>query len=361
MDLPELPAFAPQMTAPAPTTNNTWNAWTNKDQAMTRTASNGKEDGPTRGRYASRFNEQRRVCQDPMPWNAGVVTVMIRQVPRRYSQQQFLEKVIAWGFEGLVTFVYLPVAMKKVVNVGYGFVSFTEPCHALRFRDMFDGGYLDGTAQQDDKPLRIHPATVQGYQAACLYFSWKPKDMRCGPIFLGPKGNGIVEMIHQQAPPPAHLDDDAAGNRRARGGDASSKTKGAWAAGRNAQQKQTTDKAQRGQGDRSGTVYVGINRPKSSRNRGEEMRQTRSSQSDRNGGGKQGPDGSPKHGPAQPRMSRTSSAQGQGGLPYGQSQAWVGKPNPRAPGGAGSAPVQQQPSPLGKLDAWQTGSRALGA
>mmetsp|Transcript_15068 Transcript_15068/g.45168 ORF Transcript_15068/g.45168 Transcript_15068/m.45168 type:complete len:456 (-) Transcript_15068:343-1710(-) len=360
MDLPELPAFAPQMTAPAPTTS-TWNEWVTptKDLAM----ADSKDEGTARGRHANRFNEQWRVCQDPMPWNTGVVTVMIRQVPRRYSQQQFLEKVVASGFEGLVTFVYLPVAMKKVVNVGYGFVSFTEPFHALRFRDMFDGGYLDGTAQQDDKALRIHPATVQGYQAACLYFSWKPKDMRCGPIFLGPNGHGIVEMTHQQAPPPAHLEDDAAGNRRASRGELSSKAKGAWASGhaRGAQQqKQTNDSPkQRGQQcDRSGAVYVGINRPKTARNRGEEVRATRS---DRNGDRKQGQD-SPKHGAAQPgRNARpTSSAQGQGGLSYGQPQAWAGKPLLRAAlGGAGSA--QQQPSPLGKLDTWQAGSRALGA
>ena len=36
------------------------------------------------------------------------------------SRGERTPQVVASGFEGLVTFVYLPVAMKKVVNVGYG-------------------------------------------------------------------------------------------------------------------------------------------------------------------------------------------------------------------------------------------------
>lgn len=130
--------------------------------------------------------------EDPMPWD-DVVTVMVRQVPRRYSQIQILEKLSQRGFKGVINFLYLPFDMKKGINVGYCFVGFTEHCHALRFRKAFDGAFLDKAAQAKDKPLRVHPASVQGYAASVQHFSrtktGNKQDRRFSPLFLGADGH----------------------------------------------------------------------------------------------------------------------------------------------------------------------------
>eukprot|EP00913_Durusdinium_trenchii_P031801 g29785.t1 len=101
----------------------------------------------------------------------GVVTVMVRQLPRQYTQRMLLQEVVRRGFEGLFDFLYLPYDFKKGINVGYGFVNFTEPEYALQFRDSLDGQYLDKYMRMKGKAVRVHPAQVQGYEANYRHFA----------------------------------------------------------------------------------------------------------------------------------------------------------------------------------------------
>lgn len=121
---------------------------------------------------------------------AGVLTVMVRQVPRHYTQWMLLKEVNGEGFEGLLDFMYLPWDFKKNINVGYGFISFTDPRITLAFRNAFDGKYLDGSMKHKGKPLRIHPASVQGYDANWQHFmrtkTGQNQDARFSPLFLPP-------------------------------------------------------------------------------------------------------------------------------------------------------------------------------
>ena len=85
-----------------------------------------------------------RSCRvDPVSWGAGVVTVIIRQNPREHAQWMLMEQVRKHGFSGLIDFLYLPLDFNKGSNVGYGFINFTEPEHALIFRDALDGSCPD--------------------------------------------------------------------------------------------------------------------------------------------------------------------------------------------------------------------------
>eukprot|EP00929_Paragymnodinium_shiwhaense_P076727 TRINITY_DN39490_c0_g1_i1.p1 TRINITY_DN39490_c0_g1~~TRINITY_DN39490_c0_g1_i1.p1 ORF type:complete len:590 (+),score=106.86 TRINITY_DN39490_c0_g1_i1:121-1890(+) len=122
-----------------------------------------------------------------MQWDENVVTVMVRQIPRQYTQQMFLQEVIDRGFEGLFDFLYLPFDFRKN-NVGYGFVSFLEPEHAIAFRDAMDGVYLLEKSKQEGKALRIHPASLQGYEANCKHFAntktGTEADPRFSPLFF---------------------------------------------------------------------------------------------------------------------------------------------------------------------------------
>lgn len=135
-----------------------------------------------------------KASSDPMSWDAGVVTVMVRQVPRQYSQLMLLKEVNHRGFQGLYDFLYLPFDLKKGINVGYGFVSFIHPQHALEFRKAFEGKYLDSHSTNRGKPIHVHPASLQGYEANCSHFmttkTGQKQDPQFSPLFF-PQGQPV--------------------------------------------------------------------------------------------------------------------------------------------------------------------------
>jgi len=136
---------------------------------------------------------RRRSRTDPMPWDDVVVTVMVRQIPRQFSQLMFLKEVNARGFDGLFDFLYLPFDLKKGINVGYGFLSFIKAKHAQDFRREFDGLLLDKQMKTKGKPLRVHPANVQGNEANYQQFmqthTGQKQDPQFSPLFLRPGGS----------------------------------------------------------------------------------------------------------------------------------------------------------------------------
>ncbi|CAK0881572.1 unnamed protein product, partial [Prorocentrum cordatum] len=188
---------------------------------------------------------------DKLEWGANVVTVMMRQIPRHITQQHLLQEVIAHGFEGLFDFLYpptpprapaafcagrsqavaspgagqrreaqgpdahwpcycvvadLPWDLKKGTNVGYGFISFSDPRTAASFRDAFDGTYL-GTPEArtltgfSEKPVKVHPASTQGYQANYQHFvntkTGQKQDPLYSPLFFPGNGpNTLSRLLH---------------------------------------------------------------------------------------------------------------------------------------------------------------------
>jgi len=101
--------------------------------------------------------------------------------------------VKARGFDGLFDFLYLPFDLKKSINVGYGFLSFIKAKHAQAFRREFDGLLLDKQTKTKGKPLRVHMANLQGFEANYQHFKqthtgqkWDPQ---LSPLFLRPGGS----------------------------------------------------------------------------------------------------------------------------------------------------------------------------
>lgn len=120
-------------------------------------------------------------------WGQDLTTVMVRHVSRQCTQWKLVSEINKCGFEGLFDFVHLPFDSKRHVNVGYGFVNFVDPRSARAFRDKFDGAYMDGIVEHKGRPIRVHPAAVQGYEANLRRFMQmesRSQDPKFSPLFL---------------------------------------------------------------------------------------------------------------------------------------------------------------------------------
>lgn len=137
------------------------------------------QEAPARQPRASATDAKAR----KLAWKAGVVTVMVRQIPWHWTQLMFVRAVLQRGFKGLFDFIYLPVDIKKGTNVGYGFINFIDPAHAIAFRKAFNHTFLEARSRPQKDPLCVHPASVQGYEANRQHFSKTKTGHKTNPQF----------------------------------------------------------------------------------------------------------------------------------------------------------------------------------
>ncbi|CAE7615710.1 ML4, partial [Symbiodinium pilosum] len=68
-----------------------------------------------------------------------ILTVMMRNIPNKYTQKMLIEEVNSVGFQGTYDFVYLPIDKESGANKGYAFVNFLRPDYAYAFKRAFNG------------------------------------------------------------------------------------------------------------------------------------------------------------------------------------------------------------------------------
>merc|ERR1712232_1268463 len=117
----------------------------------------------------------------------GVTTVMIRQLPLHCTQGMLMGEITNRGFGNAFDFLFIPWDLKKHENVGYGFINFLHPMYAVDCRDAFHWTYLPFLSPR--KPLNVHPARLQGYEANYRHFvstkiGKKQPPLHFSPIFL---------------------------------------------------------------------------------------------------------------------------------------------------------------------------------
>uniref|UniRef100_A0AAV1UE18 Mei2-like C-terminal RNA recognition motif domain-containing protein n=1 Tax=Peronospora matthiolae TaxID=2874970 RepID=A0AAV1UE18_9STRA len=94
-------------------------------------------------------------------------TLMIRNIPNKYTQQMLLTEINR-NHRGGYDFFYLPIDFKNKCNMGYAFINFIEAAHIKAFHQEFDG--QKWTNFNSEKVCAISYARLQGKQAMIARF-----------------------------------------------------------------------------------------------------------------------------------------------------------------------------------------------
>jgi hypothetical protein len=97
-----------------------------------------------------------------------VTTMMLRNIPNKYTQATLLQEIDEIGFAGTYDFFYLPMDVHNRSNVGYAFVNFITPQDAEHFRRLFAEYRFQ--RYQSRKIGGVCVAHVQGLDANLRHF-----------------------------------------------------------------------------------------------------------------------------------------------------------------------------------------------
>jgi len=82
-------------------------------------------------------------------------TVMLRNLPLRYTREMLMHLIDSEGFAGLYDFAYLPIDFNSRVGLGYAFVNLQNPAEASRFWTHFDGFSRWAQPEDSDVPCLV--------------------------------------------------------------------------------------------------------------------------------------------------------------------------------------------------------------
>jgi hypothetical protein len=125
-------------------------------------------------------------------------TMMIRNIPNRYTQRELICELESLGFTGTFDFLYAPIDFGTMGNVGYAFVNFMDPIPAERCREVVDG-YTFKKHQQKTrtKVAKVSVAHLQGLQANIRHYeksavTGRARSKRCGPVIMTNIANALA-------------------------------------------------------------------------------------------------------------------------------------------------------------------------
>lgn len=98
-------------------------------------------------------------------------TVMLRNIPNKYTQPTILQALDAKGFRGLYNFFYSPIDYKNACNMGYAFINFVDHAAALKFLTVFKGYQLPA---KSTKVCDTCWARVQGLKSNVEHYRNSP-------------------------------------------------------------------------------------------------------------------------------------------------------------------------------------------
>lgn len=149
-----------------------------------------------------------------------MTTVMLRNIPNRYTQTSLLAEINGSGFAGSYDFFYLPMDVHNRTNVGYAFINFVTSQEARRFFATYTDYVF--TRHSSKKIGRVSPAHIQGFEDNVRHFTkcavTQSHDGQYRPVvFRGGRRRDFAEVLDElvresqaaNEPPPGFEDDFA--------------------------------------------------------------------------------------------------------------------------------------------------------
>ena len=90
----------------------------------------------------------------------GITTVMLRNIPNRYTAEELLAELFFEGFKGSFDYLYLPVDFRTKCNRGFAFINFIASECARVFKQVFHNVRLTRYATR--KRVLVSSAVRQG-------------------------------------------------------------------------------------------------------------------------------------------------------------------------------------------------------
>lgn len=97
-------------------------------------------------------------------------TVMIRNIPNRYTQHMLARELEALGLEGRFDFLYVPVDKTTLYNVGYAFVNFRDGQWAQRCMERLENYQFKNYRKACGRFATVSVARIQGLEANLRHY-----------------------------------------------------------------------------------------------------------------------------------------------------------------------------------------------
>lgn len=130
-----------------------------------------------------------------------VTTVMLRNIPNRYSKNRLINEINDAGFLGSFDFFYLPIDPDTKANRGYALLNFTSPHFARQFSAVFEGRTMGQLGMS--KVASVSPASTQGFEANFALFASaraNAGDTASRPLFLREPESGVWATCGRSSP-----------------------------------------------------------------------------------------------------------------------------------------------------------------
>jgi RNA recognition motif-containing protein len=130
-------------------------------------------DTPTQGSQQAEFRPSQATSKHEInvnvkDWPHDATTVMLRNIPNRYTQEDLLEELTGKGFHAAFDYFHLVMDMRTKRNKGFAFLNLRSPALAHRVHQEFHGFHLHRYKSQ--KVLEVGLAEVQGLHANAITY-----------------------------------------------------------------------------------------------------------------------------------------------------------------------------------------------
>jgi len=128
------------------------------------------DNGPPKNHHklVPRKVDLRKAFEDEPAKSGGITTLMIRNIPNRYNQEELLEEIDDLGFALKYDFFYMPVDAHNKCNVGYGFINFKTASDCTKFQKDFKHYHYQ--KYNSRKIGEVTHAHMQGLKANVAHF-----------------------------------------------------------------------------------------------------------------------------------------------------------------------------------------------